>query len=112
MKFKLINIEFNKMSSQVSNKINQIFNRLRDSPYTGDLHNKHFAVAIRNGKQISPVICNYFRSNVFGKVRGSIHSEMGTVSYVLNTDQSHYGYCNHRIKESYVLPPKGILKVA
>lgn len=100
------------MSSQVSNKINQIFNRLRDSPYTGDLRTQHFAVAIRNGKQISPVICNYFRANVFGKVRGTIHSEMGTVSYVLNTDQSHSGYCNHRVEESYVLHPKGTRKVA
>lgn len=98
------------MSSQVPNKINQIFNRLRNCPYTGDLRTKHFAVAIRNGKQISPVICNYFRSNVFGKNRGSFHSEMGIMSFVLNTDKSHTGYCNHRIKESCIYP-KGILEI-
>lgn len=99
------------MSSQVSNKINKIFNRLRDSPYTGDLRSQHFGVAIRNGKQISPVICNYFRANVFGKIRGSLHTEMGIVSYVLNTDTSHSGYCNHRVEESRVLQPKGFFKI-
>ena len=98
------------MSSKVSNKINKIFNRLRDCPYTGDLRTQHFAVAIRNGKQISPVICNYFRAKVFGKVRGTIHSEMGTVSYVLNTDNAHSGYCNHRVEESCVLQFKGKFK--
>lgn len=95
------------MYSHVSNKINKIFNRLKGSKYTGSLRCRHFAVAIRGGKQVSPVSCNYHRTVVFGKVRGSLHAEMNSLSYVLNTDSSFSGYGNHYLEERCILRSKG-----
>jgi hypothetical protein len=95
------------MSSTVSNKIKKIYNILKGSNYTGDHRCHHFAVAIRGGKVITPVSCNYYRINVFGTARGTIHAEMNSLSYVLNTDKS-FGYNNHNLEETWLLPIKGI----
>jgi len=88
------------MCNSISNKINRIFNRLKNAEYTGDIRCKHFAVAIRGGKMISPVMCNQYRTIVFGKVKGTIHSEMNSLSYILNRDKSVERYNNHSI--SYI----------
>lgn len=99
------------MSLSVSNKINRLFNRLRTSKYTGDLQNKHFAVVIRSNIAISPVLCNYSRSYVFGKARGTLHAEMNGLNYVLNSDKSVCGNVNHRLVEQCSLrtKSKGVL---
>ena len=94
------------MTSIISNKINSIFNKLKSLPYTGDLHTHHFSIAIRQGKMISPVSCNYFRTYVFGKIRGTMHAEMGTLNYILNSNKSISSPYNHRLKQC-VLQPKG-----
>jgi hypothetical protein len=96
------------MTYVVSNKINMIYNRLKDSKYIGNIRCRHFAVAIRGGKVVSPVSCNYYRTNVFGKIRGTIHAEMNSLSYVLNTDNSVNGYNNHKIQYTLLLQSKGI----
>ena len=74
----------------MSNKINKIYHRLQQSKYTGDInHHHHFAVAIRNGKVVTPVSCNYARVYVFGKIRGSMHSEMSSLNYLMRGCVSH-----------------------
>lgn len=95
------------ITSRVSSKIIRIFNRLKGSEYTGSLRCRHFAVAIRGGKQITPVSCNYHRTVVFGKVRGSLHAEMNSLSYVLNMEGSFRGG-NHYLEERCVLRAKGV----
>ena len=91
--------------SPASNKINKIFSGLTSSKYSGDLTAHHFAVVIRNGKVVSPVLCNYSRSFVFGKKRGTMHAEMNSLNYILNIDNCHI---NHRIKNHKdVHQPKG-----
>lgn len=80
----------------ISNKIYNIFNRLKESPYTGNIRCHHFSVAIRSGKQISPISYNYYRHTVLGKVRGTMHAEMGSLTYILNTDRSNGCYNNHK----------------
>lgn len=82
------------MSSPVSNKIIRIFNRLKNTPYKGTLRCQHFAVAIRGGRVITPVSYNYHRTYVFGKKRGTIHAEMNSLKYLVNTDKSYSGYSN------------------
>lgn len=84
------------MSYPVSNKINKIFKRLQGSKYTGSLQRRHFSIALRGGKQVSPVSCNYHRTIVFGKIRGSLHAEMNSLGYVLNTDSSFREHRNHK----------------
>jgi hypothetical protein len=71
----------------VSDRVNTIFNNIKDSTYTGDLWCQHFAVGIRKGKIITPIMCNYNRTIVFGKISGSIHAEMNVINYLLNTNR-------------------------
>ena len=70
----------------VSSKIYNIFESLKSSPYKGDIKCKHFSVAIRKGKIVTPVSCNYHRTNVFGKTRGTMHAEMNATNYLINMD--------------------------
>ena len=67
-------------------KIYNIFESLKYSPYNGDIKCKHFSVAIRKGKIVTPVSCNYHRVNVFGKTRGTMHAEMNATNYLINMD--------------------------
>jgi len=68
----------------MTHKIRNIYNNLKDSVYKGDIHNIHFAVAIRKGKVISPVGFNYLRTMVFGKANGVFHAEMNVSNYFKN----------------------------
>ena len=90
------------MLHPASNKINRIFSSLRNTRYNGDLRSHHFSVAIRGGKVISPVLCNYNREFVFGKRRGTMHAEMNSLSYITNHRRT-----NHRHEYCYTLPFKG-----
>ena len=69
----------------INTKITNIYNKLKLSPYNGTNRNQHFSVAIRGGKLITPVGNNYHRSKVFGMIRGTIHAEMNTLNYILNS---------------------------
>lgn len=97
------------MMSHVSNKIIRIFNRLKNTQYKGTLRCQHFAVAIRGGRVITPVSYNYYRTYVFGKKRGTIHAEMNSLKYLLNTDKSCSGYVKSTsswVEQQYVLQSK------
>lgn len=95
------------MSSNVSNKIMDIFNNLRNTEYKGTLRCQHFSVAIRGNRVITPVLQNHFRTYVFGKKRGTIHAEMNSLKYLINTDKSFSGYENDKsIIGQYVLQSK------
>lgn len=99
------------MPSKVSNKIVNIFNQLKNVPYNGTIRCRHFCVAIRNGKVISPVLCNYFRTYVFGKKRGTMHAEMHCLKYLLCTDRSFEGFFNHKslfLEKQCILRGKGV----
>lgn len=98
------------MNLSVSNKINKIYTRLQTTKYKGSLRCQHFAVAIRGGKVITPVAYNYHRTYVFGKKRGTIHAEMNTLNYVLNTDKSVGCYNNHQVVERLNLRAKGLFE--
>ena len=74
------------MSKNVSRKIYNIFNRIKETKYNGTIRCQHFAVSIIGSNIISPVKCNNFRSYVFGKQRGSIHAEMNSLNYVINNN--------------------------
>jgi hypothetical protein len=91
------------MTGIVSTKIYKIFDRLVNSPYKGTIRCHHFAIAIRGGKQITPLSYNYYRTHVFGKVHGTIHAEMSSISHVLNTFGN---YNNHKPTHQYILRPK------
>ena len=104
------------MSAYVSNKIYKIFENLQNTPYKGNIRCHHFSVAIRNGKIISPVGYNYYRTFVFGKKRGTIHAEMSILNYLLNTDKSFSGFLKNKstwVKKykQCVLCPKTLLKI-
>lgn len=95
------------MSSNVSNKIMDIFNNLRNTEYKGTLRCQHFSVAIRGNRIITPVLQNHFRTYVFGKKRGTMHAEMNSLKYLINT-----GYANNKYRiEQYVLQSKVAQKV-
>ena len=102
------------MSCTVPTKINNLFSRLQNTKYNGDLqYHHHFSVAIRNNVAISPVMCNYNRAYVFGKIRGSIHAEMNSLNYILNSDKSVQYHTNHNsglcdIEQSKGIQSKGI----
>lgn len=94
------------MPFPVSNKIIRIFNRLKNTPYKGTMRCRHFAVAIRGGCVITPVSYNYYRTYVFGKKTGTIHAEMNSLKYLVNTDKSYSGYSNNTslcVKQQYIL---------
>ena len=97
----------------VSSKIYRIFDRLKNTPYNGTVSCKHFSVAIRNGKVITPVLFNYHRKYVFGTKRGTIHAEMNSLNYLMNTDRSFKGFFNNRTSkaEQYVLQVKSLFKI-
>ena len=100
------------MYNSVSTKIYKIFSTLQNTPYKGTIRCHHFSVAIRGGKMITPVAYNDYRTNVFGKARGTIHAEMGSLHYLLNADKSVGGYNNHKLLYEHhkrVLRDKGIL---
>lgn len=91
------------------NKINIMFARLQNSPYTGDLQTHHFSVAIRNNIAITPVMCNYNRFYVFGKKRGTMHAEMSSLNYLLNTDKSISCGPSHCVRlPNNILQSKGL----
>lgn len=97
-----------------SNKITMIFNQLKNTPYKGTLRCRHFAVAIRGGRVITPVSYNYYRTYVFGKKRGTIHAEMDSLKYLLNTDKSYSGYFKSTsswVEQQYVLQSKVVRQV-
>jgi len=101
------------MSSNVSNKIIDIFNNLMNTEYKGTLRCQHFAVAIRGKRLITPVLQNNFRTYVFGKKRGTMHAEMNSLMYLLNADTSFSGYTNNYSKVGqYVLQPKVVQQVS
>ena len=100
------------MSSNVSNKIIDIFNNLRDTKYKGNLRCQHFSVAIRGNRVITPVLQNHFRTYVFGKKRGTMHAEMNSLKYLINTDKSGSGYANDKSRiGQYVLQSKVLQQV-
>ena len=90
--------------SIASNKINNIFNNLKNSEYKGGMYYKHLSVVIRNNIVISPILCNYNRSYVFGKTRGTLHAEMNSLNYIINNDKSSCCRINHR---THTMQPKG-----
>lgn len=102
------------MLSHVSNKIIRIFNRLKNTQYKGTLRCQHFAVAIRGGRVITPVSYNYHRTYVFGKKRGTIHAEMNSLKYLVNTDKSYSGYSNNTsswVEQQCILQSKVVRQV-
>ena len=95
------------MPSNVSNKIMNIFNNLRNTEYKGTVRCQHFSVAIRGNRVITPVLQNHFRTYVFGKKRGTIHAEMNSLKYLINTDKSFSGYVNDKSRiGQYILQLK------
>ena len=95
------------MYSNVSNKIIDIFNKLKNTEYKGTLRCQHFSVAIRGNRIITPVLQNHFRTYVFGKKRGTMHAEMNSLKYLINTDKSFSGYSNDKYRiGQYVLQSK------
>lgn len=95
------------MASNVSNKIINIFNSLRNTKYKGNLRCQHFSVAIRGNRVITPVLQNHFRTYVFGKKRGTMHAEMNSLKYLINSDKSVCGYVNNKYRKGqYVLHSK------
>jgi len=95
------------MSSNVSNKIIDIFNNFRDTEYKGTVRCHHFSVAIRGNRVITPVLQNHFRTYVFGKKRGTMHAEMNSLRYLINTDKSVSRYTNGKSRiGQYVLRSK------
>lgn len=63
---------------------------MKISTYSGQLRCKHFSVAIRNGKVITPVLCNKYRTHVFGQVKGSMHAEMTVIKHICSTRNFQY----------------------
>ena len=91
------------MSLQVSPKIYTLFQKLVYEPYNGDLKCQHMSVAMCNGKVISPIGCNYKRVYFFGEKRGTFHTEMSTMNYLINLYSSIYDTDKFILKEySYV----------
>lgn len=81
----------------IPKKIHNLFDQLQQSIYNGNIDSHHhFSIAIRNNMAVSPVLCNYSRAYVFGKIRGTMHSEMSTLNYILNNDKSSCRNTNHR----------------
>lgn len=78
------------MPVEVPVKIYNIFNRIKDTTYIGDIQRHHFAVAIKKGKVISPVGYNYFRLKTLGILCGTIHAEMYIINYLVNMYRSKY----------------------
>lgn len=100
------------MSSNVSNKIIDIFNNLKNTKYNGTLRCRHFSVAIRSNRVITPVLQNHFRTYVFGKKRGTMHAEMNSLKYLINTDKSVSGYSNNKSRlGQYILQSKVLQQV-
>ena len=82
----------------VPTRIFEIFEQIKHTPYGGDVKlSRHFAVAIRKGKIITPVSCNYHRTYVFGKTRGTMHAEMNASNYVINTS-GFTGFNKHKTR--------------
>lgn len=79
----------------VSKKIYNIYNNLKDLPYKGDINSQHFSVAVYKGKIISPLSYNYLRTFSLGKLKGSVHAEISTINNVLNS-QNSYSYKNYK----------------
>ena len=92
--------------SNIPQKISRIFDKIKidDDDHNGQMYRKHYAVAVRNNKVITPLVHNYYRTNVFGKVRGTIHAEMNALNNVLNADKS-CDFINHKVQGQYVLQP-------
>ena len=79
----------------VSKKIYNIYNNLKDLPYKGDINSQHFSVAMYKGKIISPISYNYLRTFALGTLKGSVHAEISTISNVLNSQHS-YSHRNYK----------------
>lgn len=72
------------VNTDIPVKIYNIFNRIKDTTYIGDIDRSHFAVAIKKGKIISPVGYNYYRLKSLGILNGSLHAEMNVINYLVN----------------------------
>lgn len=68
----------------VPTRISKIFDMLKTCPYKGTLRCQHLSVATINGKIVSPIGYNYFRTYVYGTKRGTIHAEMTNTNFLLN----------------------------
>jgi hypothetical protein len=86
-----------------SNKIHNIFESIKATPYKGTIRCRHFAVGIQKNRIVTPVCYNYRRTYVFGKKRGTIHAELSPINYIINTNKSS-GYYKHstRVEKSNI----------
>ena len=62
--------------------------------YKGDLRCRHFSLAVKNGKIITPILNNYSRCKIFNTIKGSMHAEMNVLNYIVNTRNLYNGYSN------------------
>ena len=59
---------------------------LREVSKKSDVKNsKHACIAIKQGIQISPIFYNYMRVSIFNYKCGSLHAEMSTINYLINS---------------------------
>lgn len=84
----------------IPSQIYQIFENIKNqvgniSKYSGELRCKHFSIALRGRKVISPVLQNHYRTYVFGEKRGTIHAEMNSLNFLINSEKSYNGYNDH-----------------
>jgi hypothetical protein len=86
--------------SHTNYKIKNILEKLKYTHYSGDLRCHHFSVGLNGYKILTPVQCNYFRTYSFGDRRGTFHSEMSTMNYLMNINKCWF---NHRDKNHCIL---------
>ena len=85
------------MTTQASPKIYKIFESIKNTEYKGSVRCRHFSVAIKNGRVITPIGYNYHRTYVFGSKRGTLHAEMNPLSYLMNMLYKSYGRYKHSL---------------
>ena len=66
-------------------KLDHIIELLKDESTKSNLQNKHACIAIQNGKLMSPTFHNYMRTYVYNYRCDSMHAEMATINYIINS---------------------------
>lgn len=66
-------------------KIERIVDILKHYTGKSDMNHKHACLAIKKGNIITPSFHNYMRTYIFNYKCGSVHAEMATINYLINS---------------------------
>ena len=87
-----------KNNDMIPKRIRRIYESLKDYDHVGNMRCKHIAIAVKNGKPVSPIGYNHFRTKVFGEIRGTMHAEMKVLHDLLKSFNNKVG---HRSRINY-----------